>query len=97
MLRHINVTTRTVLAVTTLTGVVAIAHAVTPRDSDISAIEQTLRPLTKGAAESTASAGTAPMDSVQLAVMLEGFDLQPLLATAQSAAGPIASSEEAPT
>jgi hypothetical protein len=98
MLRHINVTTRTVLAITTLIGAVAIANAVTSHGRAVSAIEQTSRPSTHGAAQSTANAGTAPIDSLQLAVLLEGFDLHPLLAAAQSTAvSPIASTEEAPT
>jgi hypothetical protein len=74
MLSHI--TTSNVLAVTTLTGIIAIAHTITSHDGNMSATEPGLEPLTTSAVASTASAGSAPMPPMQLAVSLEGFDWQ---------------------
>jgi hypothetical protein len=75
------ITTRTVLAVTTLTSLVAIAQAVTSHHSGVNAIE----PTPNSAVESTANAGSAPLSQVQLAVLLEGFDWQVPLASIRSA------------
>ncbi|KLU27267.1 hypothetical protein EOS_05275 [Caballeronia mineralivorans PML1(12)] len=74
MLSHI--TTRNVLAVTTLTGIIAIAHTITSHGSNTSATELGLEPLTTSAVASAANAGSAPMHPMQLAVSLEGFDWQ---------------------
>lgn len=85
MLRHITATTRTVLAITTLTGLVAIDQAVTSHSSPVSAPEQTQTTLTDDAAGSPMDAGNAPLSSLQLAVLLEGFNWQALNDAAQSA------------
>jgi hypothetical protein len=87
MLRHITATTRTVLAITTLTGLVAIDQAVTSHRSPISAPEQTQTQttLTDDAGGSPMDAGNAPLSSLQLAVLLEGFDWQALSDAAQYA------------
>jgi hypothetical protein len=85
MLRHITATTRTVLAITTLTGLVAIDQAVTSHRSPLSAPEQTQTTLTDGAGGSPMDAGNAPLSSLQLAVLLEGFDWQALSDAAQYA------------
>jgi predicted nicotinamide N-methyase len=79
------ITTRTVLAVTTLSGLVAIALAVTSHHSGVNAIEATPKALTNSAVESTANAGSAPLSQVQLAVLLEGFDWQVPLGAIRSA------------
>jgi hypothetical protein len=96
MLRHIPVTTRTVLAVTTLTGLVAIAQAVTSQDSAVSLTELMRRPSTNNALESVAYAGMPPALGMQLAVMLEGFEPPPLIDAERSAASSIASNREEP-
>ncbi|SAL73451.1 hypothetical protein AWB69_09010 [Caballeronia udeis] len=83
MLRHITATTRTVLAITTLTGIVAINQAVTSHRSPVSAPTQTT--LTDDAGEPPMDAANAPLSSLQLAVLLEGFNCQALNDAAQSA------------
>jgi hypothetical protein len=83
MLRHITATTRTVLAITTLTGLVAIDQAVTLHRIPICAPEQTQTPITDDAGEWPMDAGNAPLSSLQLAVLLEGFDWQALSDAAQ--------------
>jgi hypothetical protein len=75
------ITTRTALAVTTLTGLVAIAQAVTSHHSSVNAIE----PMQNSALESTANTGSALLSQVQLAVLLEGFEWQLPLAAIRSA------------
>jgi predicted nicotinamide N-methyase len=74
------ITTRTVLAASALTGLVAIAQAVSSHHSGVNAIEQTPNALTNSAVESTANARSAPLSQVQLAVLREGFDWQVPLA-----------------
>ncbi|MEW9585892.1 hypothetical protein [Paraburkholderia sp. DGU8] len=74
------ITTRTALAVTALTGVVAIVQAVTSPRSGVNAIE----PAPNSAIEST-DAGSPLLSQVQLAVLLEGFDWQEPLAAIRSA------------
>jgi hypothetical protein len=74
MLSHI--TTSNVLAVTTLTGIIAIAHTITSHESNRSAIELGLESLTTSAITSPANASSAPKRPMQLAVSLEGFDWQ---------------------
>ncbi|MFM0125413.1 hypothetical protein P0D73_42285 [Paraburkholderia sp. RL18-101-BIB-B] len=82
MLRHITATTRTVLAITTLTALVAIDQAVTSNRIPISAPEQTQTQtqttITNDARGWPMDAGNAPLYSLQLAVLLEGFDWQAL-------------------
>ncbi|MFM0632460.1 hypothetical protein [Paraburkholderia xenovorans] len=89
MLRHITATTRTVLAITTLTGLVAIDQAVTSNRISISAPEQTQTQtqttITDDAGGWPMDAGNAPLSSLQLAVLLEGFDWQALSDAAQYA------------
>lgn len=85
MLRHITATTRTVLAITTLTGLVAIDQAVTSNRIPISAPEQTQTTITDDAGGWPRDAGNAPLSSLQLAVLLEGFDWQALSDAAQYA------------
>ncbi|MFL9988592.1 hypothetical protein [Paraburkholderia sediminicola] len=75
------ITTRTALAVTTLTGLLAIAQAVTSHHSGVNAID----PTQNSAVESTANTGSALLSQVQLAVLLEGFDWQVPLAAIRSA------------
>ena len=74
MLSHI--TTSNVLAVTTLTCIIAIAHTITSHGSSRSGIELGLEPLTISAVTSPANASSAPTPPMQLAVSLEGFDWQ---------------------
>jgi hypothetical protein len=74
MLSHI--TTSNVLAVTTLTCIIAIAHTITSHESNRSAIELGLESLTTSAITSPANASSAPKRPMQLAVSLEGFDWQ---------------------
>jgi len=74
MLSHI--TTSNVLAVTTLTGIIAIAQAIASHDGNMSTTELGLEPLTTSAVALAANAGSAPMPPMQLAVSLEGFDWQ---------------------
>jgi hypothetical protein len=85
MLRHITATTGTVLAITTLAGLVAIDQAVTPDRSPVSAPKQTRTTFTHDAGESPMDAANAPLSSLQLAVLLEGFNWQALNDAAQSA------------
>jgi hypothetical protein len=84
-LRQIAATTRTVLAITTLTGLVAIDQAVTSHRSPVTASKQTQTTLTDDAGGSRMDAGNAPLSSLQLAVLLEGFNWQALNDAAQSA------------
>lgn len=79
MLSHI--TTSNVLAATTLTCIIAIAHTITSHESNRSAIEPDLEPLATSAATSPASASRALTPPVQLAVSLEGFDWRAPLPT----------------
>lgn len=74
-------TTRTVLTVTALISLVAIAQAVTSHHSGVNEMV----PTPNSAVESTAHAGSAPLSQVQLAVLLEGFDWQVPLAAIRSA------------
>jgi hypothetical protein len=96
MLRHITITIRAALAVTALTGVVAVSQAVISRDDAVSAIEEMPEALTNWAVESTADMDVAPMSPVQLAVLLEGFDWQPLVDVANSRSHPGAPARNAP-
>jgi hypothetical protein len=79
MLSHI--TTSNVLAVTTLTCIIAIAHTITSHASNTGAIEPGLEPVTTSAVASPANASRAPTPPAQLAVSLEGFDWQAPLPT----------------
>ncbi|MFM0007982.1 hypothetical protein PQR57_44555 [Paraburkholderia dipogonis] len=85
MLRHITAITRIVLAITTLTGLVAIDQAVTSHRCPVSAPTQTQTTLTDDAWRSPMDAGNAPLSSLQIAVLLEGFNWQALNDAAQSA------------
>jgi len=84
MLRNFTITTGTVLAITTLTGLVAIDQAVTLHHRDASVTAQGQTVVTNEAADSAVDAGNAPLSPVQFAVLLEGFDWQVLPAAAQA-------------
>jgi hypothetical protein len=84
MLHRITATTRTVLAIAALTGLVAIDQGVTSHSSSVSAPEQMQTTLTDDAAGSPMDAGNVPLSSLQLAVLLEGFNWQALNDAAQS-------------
>jgi hypothetical protein len=79
MLRHSAITTRTVLVMTTLMGLVAIAHAVTlhrciahePVQSQSALVSEVVEP-----ASGTCDAASYP---AQLSVLLEGFVYSPLV------------------
>ncbi|WP_341312105.1 hypothetical protein WN982_11330 [Paraburkholderia sp. IMGN_8] len=84
MLRHFTVTTGTVLAITTLSGLAAINQAVTSHYRVVSTTVQAQTALMNDTVESTVDAGNVPLSPSQLAVLLEGFDRQALLVAAQS-------------
>lgn len=96
MLRHITITSRAALVVTALTGVVAVSQAVISRDSAVEAIEEIPKALTNWAVELTSDMDVAPMSPVQLAVLLEGFDWQPLVDVANSRSHPSAPARKTP-